>query len=247
MIVEQDFFVGVQAVNRNKVITNHALLEMFSNMSMLHSFKAGHTKDSGLSPVSWVVMNWKMKVYRRVKLFSTVRAKAWIRKAVGYRAYRSYAAFDESGNLIAEATGEWVAMNTEKGTFIRLKPEFMENYGIEDARAEDEPFSGYRSVDLQQDCPEPELRILADVYPRFYDYNSHVHNSEYLHFAELILPEKYSMEDMDLIELQYKLEIRADEPKVLVCYAERDGRHFITVRNAEDNGFHAGIILTEKA
>ena len=122
MKIQQDFFIGVQSVDDDKRITNHALLEMFSNMTMLHSFKAGQTKNSGLSPVSWVVINWKMKVLKRVNLFSTVRAETRIQKVAGYRVIRRYAAYDEHHNVIAVAEAEWVAIDTSKGTFIRLKP-----------------------------------------------------------------------------------------------------------------------------
>ena len=52
MKLEQSFFVGVQDVDARKRITNKALIEMISNISMLHGVVAGQTYTEGTSPVS---------------------------------------------------------------------------------------------------------------------------------------------------------------------------------------------------
>ena len=51
MKLEQEFFVGAHDVDRDKKVTNKALLEMLSDISMLHGVKSGQTRTEGLSPV----------------------------------------------------------------------------------------------------------------------------------------------------------------------------------------------------
>ena len=60
MKLEQEFFVGAHDVDREKKVTNKALLEILSDISMLHGVKSGQTKTEGVSPFSWVVLGWKM-------------------------------------------------------------------------------------------------------------------------------------------------------------------------------------------
>ena len=109
------------------------------------------------------------------------------------------------------------------------------------------PLFNHSEINLLKTCPDPVFTKEADVYKCFFDYNGQVHNSEYLNFADQILPKEVSMQKINLIELQFKLEIKNDEPKVLLGYSLLDHRHIITVRNIHTNDFHAGIILTEES
>jgi len=98
--LRQDFFIGVQDVDQNKRITNHALLEMLSDISMLHGVKAGQTSTEGRSTVSWIVLGWRVKVYKRPSMFSTVSVYTWAQQHGHVRANRDYLVCDENGEKI---------------------------------------------------------------------------------------------------------------------------------------------------
>lgn len=240
MKAEQDFFIGIQMVDEKKVITDAAYLELFSDICMKHSLEAGFTKRQGLSPVSWVVLNWKMKVYERVPFFSTLHLESWVQSFAGYRAVRSCVAKSPDGKILAEGSAVWIALNTENNTIFRLKPEFMEPFGTSD----NEPvFPGYRFPDIKSLSFEPEISEIISIPRIMLDYNGHVHNSDYLNLADEIIPKEVDRRKITETEIVYKLEVKEEEKKVLLEYAAKDGCHRVAVRSIDDGTIHAAMEL----
>ncbi len=240
MKAEQDFYIGVQMVDQHKVITNASYLELFSDICMKHSNLAGFTKTQGLSPASWVVLNWKMKVYERVPFFSTIHLESWVQSFSGFRAVRSCVAKDPEGKILAEGSAVWIALNTATGTIFRLKPEFMEPFGTADC---DPVFPGYKFPDARSISFEPEFSAVVSVPRMMLDYNGHVHNSEYLNLADEILPEEIDRRTITDIEIIYKLEVKAEEKQVLLEYAQKDGKYYVAVRSLKEKDLHALLVM----
>ena len=90
MKMTMSVLVNGQDVNHDKLITNKALIELFSNITMYHGFLCGHTSIEGASPVSWIVMGWKMEVLKRIRMFSNVRVETWIQSSTRVRVLRNY-------------------------------------------------------------------------------------------------------------------------------------------------------------
>lgn len=242
MKLRQDFFIGVQDVSQDKKLTNHALLEMMSDTSMLHGVKAGQTSTDGRSTVSWIVLGWKVKVYQRPSMFSTVSAYTWAQKHGLVRASRDYFVRDEKGELIAEATSEWTPIDTKTGKFLRITPELI---GAFDPEPEEVNFPGYKLPAMRRFHIEPDVTKQIELNTSMFDYNRHVHNSIYLVLAEQILPEDVLQRGIDEFELVYKMEITQMQPVRLEYKGEGD-THTVAIRNAEDNTLHAVVILKSK-
>ena len=239
MKLRQDFFIGVQDVDQDKKLTNHALLEMMSDISMLHGVKAGQTSTEGRSDVSWIVLGWRVKVYRRPSMFSTVSAYTWAQKHGHIRAGRDYLVCDEKGEMIAEATSEWTPIDTKTGKFLRITPELI---GAFDPEPEEVNFPEYKLPALRRFEMEPDAVKLVELNTAMFDYNRHVHNSIYLILAEQILPEDVLQGGIDEFEIVYKKEITEMKP-VRLEY-QRDGDvHTVAIRSAEDETLHAVVIL----
>ena len=240
MKAEQDFYIGVQMVDQNKLITNAAYLELFSDICMKHSNLAGYTKTQGISPVSWVVLNWKMKVYERVPFFATIHLESWVQSFSGFRAVRSCVAKAQDGRILAEGSSVWIALDPRTGKIFRLKPEFMKPFGTADC----EPvFPDYKFPDVRSISFKPQTSAVISIPRMLLDYNGHVHNSEYLNLADEILPEHIDRTAITDLELIYKLEVKAEEKQVLLEYAQEDGRHFVAVRSLEDNAVHTVMVM----
>ena len=236
MKFSQDFFVGVMDVDDNKKLTNFAVLEMMSDISMIHSEQTGQTTTEGQSPVSWVLLGWRVKVYQRPRLFSTVHVSTWIQKAGHVRANRDYLVCDENGEKVAEATAEWTPLETATGKFLRITPELIDPY-------EPEPecvnFPDYKLPALRRFAMEPEKVRQLDVNTSMFDYNKHLHNSVYMVLAEQILSEDLVLNGIDEFEMLYKLEITCLDP-VRLEYAVVDGVHTVAVRDTDDT-LHAVV------
>ena len=84
MKVEQEFFIGVLDADAEKRVKNTTLLKIFSDMSMYHGVVAGHTKPDRKSDISWIVLNWVMKMIAdtiRLARYSTLACPERIRAA----------------------------------------------------------------------------------------------------------------------------------------------------------------------
>lgn len=239
MKLEQTFFVGAHDVDLEKKVTNKELLEMLSDISMLHGVKSGQTKTDEVSPVSWVVLGWRMQVYRRPFMFSTLRAVTWVRDYTRVRAGRDYMIYDEEENIVVKATAEWVALDVPTGRFLRITPELLEPF---DPEPDEINYPGFvfplfRRIDMD---------ILAaqemEIDRMMFDYNGHVHNSVYLNMAEQILPEDLFRKGFDDMLIVYKMEITS-ETRVLLEYSVREEEHVVAVRRIADRKLHAVVRL----
>ena len=238
MIFDQEVLVRGQEVSQDKLITNKALIELFSNITMLHGYTAGHTSVQGTSPVSWIVLEWNMQVYRRVRMFEKIRVATWIHSYNRVRADREYVIFDENGDPTVKACAQWAALDGQKGTFLRLNPALMDPYGQE----EQCNFPDYKYPPFK--IPEEPVLKSGDflVYHQMIDYNGHLHNSEYLNLADQIWPEDVLRVPVDHVEIIYKKQVLPNET-VKLEYSCAGNAHTAAVRNIETGELCALVIL----
>ncbi len=242
MKLEQKFFIGAFDVDAGKRVTNTALLEMLSDMSMYHGAVAGHTKTDRKSEISWVVLSWKMNVYRRPTMFSTVRAVTWARDYTKVRATRDYIIYDEEDNVVAEAISEWVALDVATGRFLRLTPELVAPF---DPEPDSKTITDYEFPSMRHIDSNVLISGEMEINRMMFDYNGHVHNCVYLGLAEQILPEEQYHHRFNEVVILYKLEI-TNQDNVVLDYSVEDDRHIVAIRQKSDNKLHALVILSDR-
>ena len=239
MKLEQEFFVGVQDVDDKKRITNKALIEMISNISMLHGVRTGQTNAEGVSVISWIVLGWKLEVYDRPSMFTTLRVQTWAQQYGKVRANRDYIVYDESGAVVAKAMAVWVPIEVKTGRFLRITPEIIEAFEPEpdEQSFPDYSFPAFRKFEM------PVLeRMRVTATRSMVDYNDHVHNSNYMDLAELVLPEEVYRCTFNDVQVIYKLEIHCGD-EVDLEYSHSDGKHYVAIRSVPEGKLHAMIIL----
>ncbi len=240
MQAEQTFFVGVQDVGKNNEMTDRALLECMTNVTNVHGNLAGQgTKDRDRTHLAWVVINWKLQVYRRPKLCENIRVKTWGQQCSRLQATRDYDIFDENNECIAKGTSRWAVVNTEDGSPVKLTPEIMDPFGCE---PEHQNFPGHRF----QRAMSLELPVLASsffqVHKSMIDCNQHVHNPVYLDLALEVLPEGVDTAHFDNVEVSYKHEIKPGET-VKLEYSCDAGKHYVMIKDQAGEEIHARIAL----
>ena len=240
MQVEQKYFVGIQDVGAGYRMHNKAMLEAMTNTANIHANTVGQgTDDLESSGLTWVVANWKLQVLRRPKVCSTVTVRTWAQAYSRAQARRECEILDEKGERLAIATSVWAAVDTGRGSIIRLTPELMEGYGCEPER---ENFPGYQFPKTGKN----DLPVLAQTsvkVSRFMiDCNHHVHNPAYLDLANEVLPEELDAGLFDNVEISYKREI-PPRAEVSLAYAREEDRHIVLLRDPEDRALHARITL----
>lgn len=235
MRMTQTVLINGQDVNLDKLVTNKTLIELFSNITMYSGFLCGHTTNEGASPVSWIVMGWRMEVLKRVRMFSTVRVETWIQSSSKVRVLRNYAVYDEQGEMVVKAAGEWVAVDGKTGNFLRITPEILAPYG---AQEDVNNFPGYKFPDIRStDLPAAETKTVLPGL-QMIDYNGHVHNSEYVNLAGEIFPQGLISVETEVI---FRTQILPGEP-VLLELVHKEGKHIVALRSPKDHSLHAMVI-----
>lgn len=240
MQLEQKFFVGIQDVGTNNEITDKALLEAFTNITNLQGNLVGQgANDKSVSHLSWVVLNWKLQVYKRPRVCDSILVKTWAQQYNRLQASRDYDVFNEAGEIVARATSVWVALDTEKKRLVRLSPEIMDIY---DCEPEHQNFPGFQFSKVSRPKLSPLSSLEFHVTKAMIDCNRHVHNPAYLDFAAEALPEGLDTVLFDHLEITYKKEVRPSET-VLLEYFNENETHTILVSDLDDGAIHAVITL----
>lgn len=240
MQIEQKFFVGIQDVGANNEMTNKALLEAFTNITNIHGNMMGQgTDDKVSSHLSWIVLNWKVQVFKRPKVCEYILVKTWAQQYTRLQANRDYDVFSESGEKIAQATSVWAAVDTESKRLVRISSETMDVY---DCEPEHQNFPNFKFQRIGKTTAPILSFQTVRIHKSMIDCNNHVHNPAYLDLAAEVLPAPLDTFLFDNVEVSYRREIPPGETVVLEYFVE-DARHYIFIKDLTGDSIHAAIVL----
>lgn len=248
MFVDQQFFAGIQDTGEGALLTDKALIEAFSNAGSLHGAMVGQSGlDNQRVNRAWVVLNWKLEVLpgtRRPLACETYTVRTWARSYSRAFALRDFEAFDADGNLFARGTSKWSMVSRSDRTMIKLIPEIMECYGLEDRAAFPPDQDKFDRMRIQA---APVREVLFPITKSMIDCNNHVHNSSYLDLVTEALPEGVDQRLFDHLEIAYRHEIMPGST-VRLSYVPLDGEgsaaeeaasasaHFVTIESVPEDG-----------
>ncbi len=238
-IVEHKFTIGLRDVGFSNKLTNKAMLGFFEDIGGLHSDMVGY----GLANIentnlSWVLLNWKLKVIKRPKYAENVTVKTWSRNPQKFYSYRDFEMYDNDGNILAIASSKWSLIDLNKG-LIKLTDEIIAKY-------ESENLSVFDELDLPKMTPPV---IFSNTYlytvPRcVIDINEHMHNLCYLDVAYETLPyDIYKNTHFNNVEIMYKRSARLGD--TLKCFYSNIGNeYFVTIKSFDEKNLHCIIKLS---
>ena len=197
------------------VVTNKSILSILENIAGAHSAYVHYTFENlSKQNLTWVLLNWKLQVLKRIKADTNIKVQTWGRSATKIIVNRDFKVFDEEGTLCAIATSKWCLLDTTTGKIAKLPENIAEIYhGFHD-----ESVFGIEDVPKLE---EPKLEPLnVDSYKirRFdLDLNKHVHNLNYLNIAYELLPEDvYDGSELNNVEILYN----QDDSYIIVLKSE---------------------------
>lgn len=240
MQVEQKFFIGIQDVGLNNEITNKAILEAMSNMANIHgNIVSQGLKDLDKTHLSWIVLNWKLEVYKRPKVCETILVRTWAQEHSNVQANREYEVLNEKNEIVAKATSKWIALNT-----LTERPEKLteEVIGVYKNEPEHKNFPNYQFEKINEDELNFISKIEFKVNKSMIDYNNHVHNTAYLDLVREILPEEMDKINYNNIEIAYKKAIKPHE-KVIIEYAKKEDKNYVFIKNEDESMLHSIIVF----
>lgn len=238
-IFEDTYRTSFTQIGIYDVVTNKSILSILENIAGAHSAYVHYTFENlSKQNLTWVLLNWKLQVLKRIKADTNIKVQTWGRSATKIIVNRDFKVFDEEGTLCAIATSKWCLLDTTTGKIAKLPENIAEIYhGFHD-----ESVFGIEDVPKLE---EPKLEPLnVDSYKirRFdLDLNKHVHNLNYLNIAYELLPEDvYDGSELNNVEILYKRELKYGD--IVKSYLYKQDDSYIIVLKSEDNSILHAII-----
>ena len=222
-------------------VTNKSILSILENIAGAHSSFVHFTfTDLAKFNLTWVLLNWKLKVLKRIKADTNIKVQTWANFSSKIFVIRDFKIFDETGDLCAIASSKWCLVDTVKGKISKMPDNINEIYhGFY-----------YESVFGDDNIPKltvpTSLPLKTDTYKirRFdLDLNKHVHNLNYLNIAYELLPDEiYDGSEFNNVEILYKRELKYGDIVKSYLYKEDDS-YIVVMKSLDDSILHAIIKL----
>lgn len=232
-VYNQDFLVGVRDVDSALCLTNKALLGMFEDVGALHSDSIGcgvaNIEDTGLS---WVILHWKVKVYRRPKYGEKIGINTWVAGMKKLYIYRQYEVLDEKGEVVAVANSQWVLTEMAKGV-VKIPKWVTDGYGIYERTV----FDTYPMSKLKAPEDKTPLETRFKVGCSRIDFNGHMNNLQFLDVAaDAISLDKFKKIEKDDFQIMYKKQSLYGENLRCKYYPEEK---IFAIKDEDDKHLHA--------
>lgn len=242
-IYEKKCYVEVKDVASLGLLTNEGFLNLLENVACNHSEVAGFgINQINETHLSWVLLHWKVQIFKRVPYNTPVIIKTWAKSANKCLTYRDFEMYDENHELIGIASTKWSLVDTQTGRITKITPEIIGCYSPEENK------NVFEEVEIAK-LREPEVIDTMEpcytfaVSRRDIDMNQHMHNLCYLDYAIEALPEEvYQNENCNEFEIMYKNGAKLGE-SVNCFYFKEENTHIIVMKNVQDNRLHAIIQL----
>ena len=237
MIFTEKIKPGVKDTGKDNKIKNRAILEILENVGSYHSDKVGYgVLDIENTQLTWILLDWKLKVLNRPKYGQTLTINTWGRNMQKFFTYRDYEIYDESNNLCVIATSKWALINVKTGKLFRLTEDVINRYSPELKQV----FNNEKIEKLI--VPEKFSNIMEyKVIRKDIDLNGHLHNLYYLDLAYEALPEDvYENRPFDNIEITYKKEIKIGD-KIICKYSELEDKHVVVITSEDESVIYSII------
>ena len=121
MVYETKMRPLMEHVGKNGYLTNKGIMSILETVACYQSEEAGYGVTSiDKNGVSWVQLDWKIKVIKRPKFPDELNIKTWGRDSTKIATYRDYEMYDENNNLCVIATTKWVLVDVITKKIARI-------------------------------------------------------------------------------------------------------------------------------
>ena len=240
MIYKEKFKIGLKDVWKGKSVSNKAILEYLENVAAYHSDSVGYgINTSEETKVSWILLDWKVKVIKRPEYGQVLDIHTWSREIIKCYAYRDFEVYNEKNELCVIASSKWLLIHNETGKITKVEPEMVEKYQSEIGKS----VFGEKEIEKIKVPENYKNSIIYQTKRKDIDIIGHMHNLYYLDVAYEALPEEiYKQRPFDEVRIQYKKEVKLED--VIICkYSYENNKHFVVMQSEDEKTLHAIISL----
>lgn len=238
-VFEQDYRVSISNVGKNGLIKNIGMLEILEDIACKHSDLAGFgIKDIPIKHLSWVLLNWKVKILKRVSYGTDLKVRTWAKVYNKFQTTRDFEVYDDNNELVCIATSKWTLIDIEKSSMARITDEILGIYNPEDKNVFENP-----EIEKLSEPTSFSNEFIYKTQRRDIDVNNHMHNLNYLDVSYEALPENvYNSDECNNVEIMYKKAIMANDT-VKCLYSFENDAHYVTMKSEDDKTIHAIVKL----
>ena len=201
-----DWPIHTFEVDRHKRMTVPALIQALQESAMQNVLQLKLSVwDLEPQGISWVLMKFRLQLHNLPCLGDTMRIVTYPAGFEKFFTYRDYRAYASDGQLLAEASSQWVLMDTAARKMTRIPEEILALEARMSNRAEwlDRPGRRLPTADTYS----TERRYLVDHYDL--DFNGHLSNQLYFRWLLETLPTDYlTSRTPRTVELHFRAEAR---------------------------------------
>jgi len=239
MIFEEKIKTGIEDVGKNRLITNRAILTILENIGGYQSDEVGYgLLDIEKNGVSWILLDWKVKVIKRPMYGEELLVRTWGRNPKKVTTGRDYEIYNKNNELCVIATSKWALIDIKSKKVARITQDVIDKYMMDEK-------SVFDDIEIEKVNIPNQFITLSNFKPtrRNIDINGHMHNTHYLELAYEVLPDNvYQNIPYNNFRISYKKEIKIDD-EITCKYAYQDNKHIIVLENEKANVINSIIEL----
>lgn len=180
-------------------LTFKGALRLLQEAANCHSAEVGYgVNNIEKTGFSWVLYQQHCRLYKRPCWNTKLLIRTWSRGADGLICLRDFEAYDETGELVAEASTGWLLILASTGRMAKMPEGILAEYGTVGRAVFDEPLKRLKML------PGAPRVWNYEVQKRDMDINRHVNNLCYLDYALEALAPGRQEEDYDDVNIMYK-------------------------------------------
>lgn len=235
-LYERNFHVEICDIDTKNELTNYGILRMMQEIAASHSDNLGisinHVEEK---PYTWLLLNWKLKVFLRPAWNSELIVKTWPNASDKLYSYRDFEIYTKDNELVAQGASKWVLIDLKTLNIEKTSEEILDIYKPSNTFLFEEPMSKLKEPQ-EYEFIENYTITRSDL-----DINGHANNLSYLKIATNILPEDvYKNIDFRDIEIMYKKECKFGD-KVACIYSKNGNTYTITIKSQDLSTLHCII------
>lgn len=231
--------VRFSETDKDNKLSISQLISYFQDCSNFHSNSIGLYKDILLGlHRAWFLTSWQIVINRRPRIDEKIEVETRAYDIKGFYGLRNFIIYDENKEVCAYANSVWFYVDTNKGKPVKY--EQAEGTGFEI----DEEFP-MEKADRKITIPSSASReIKGDsfkVRESHLDSNIHMNNREYVRMALDFLPERFDVDEIKQIRVEYKKAAVLDEVVLTTYYYDDGGKKVYASLDSEDGETFAKV------